>query len=324
MIDDLLEVTRLETGKLTIEAESVSVADAVNDCCNTLRESALAKGLTLTWDVPPGLPPAHADQTRLRQILIILLDNAVKFTPQGGSVKVAVRLCPGDPSSLLMEVADTGRGMSPEMAAKAFDRLSQESEAAYATRKGVGLGLFICKELVIQQGGHICVKSQLGLGSTFSFTLPVFSLSNSIAPLLKDGKWPRETVALITAEIRSSGLWFSDETQREWSLEIRSMLQGCLLPNLDVLLPKMSYGAARERFFIAAFADAKGASVLADRIREQFERLSPLRRGDLTLAVEYTMLKPFVLEDGSSPADLLAMLAASLEASIRSQIMEAV
>lgn len=80
---DRLEATRLETGKLIVEAESVSVSDAVTDTLNTLQGTARAKGVSLSCDVPPDLPSAHADQARLRQILIILLDNAVKFTPHG-------------------------------------------------------------------------------------------------------------------------------------------------------------------------------------------------------------------------------------------------
>ena len=202
MIDDLLEVTRLETGKLTVEPESVSVADAVTDTFNTLQETARAKGVTLSCDLPPDLPSAHADPTRLRQILIILLDNAIKFTPDGGAVTIQARLLQQDPRFLLLEVSDTGCGISPEIAERIFERLYQVSERIQASRKGLGLGLYICKELVTRQGGQIWVKSQPQKGSTFSFTLPVFSLNSLIAPLLKNDKWPAESVALVMVEIR--------------------------------------------------------------------------------------------------------------------------
>lgn len=105
MIDDLLEVTRLETGELTVEPERVSVANAVTDTFNTLQGTALAKGVTLSCDLPPDLPGAHADQTRLRQILIILLDNAIKLTPDGGVVNIQARLLQQDPRFLLLEVS---------------------------------------------------------------------------------------------------------------------------------------------------------------------------------------------------------------------------
>jgi signal transduction histidine kinase len=173
MIDDLLEVTRLESGKLSVELESVSVSDAVTDTLNTLQGTARAKGVTVSCDLPPDLPSAHADQTRLRQILIILLDNAIKFSSDGGTVRIQARLLPEDPHFLLLEVSDTGCGISPEIADRIFERLYQGSEAQ-GGRKGLGLGLYICKELVTRQGGRIRVTPRSPKGCIFSFTLPVF------------------------------------------------------------------------------------------------------------------------------------------------------
>jgi PAS domain S-box-containing protein len=175
MIDDLLEVTRLETGKLTVEPDRVSISDAVTDALDTLRGTARGKGITLSGDVPADLPLAYADQTRLRQILIILLDNAIKFTPDGGSVAIRARLLEQERSCLLLEVSDTGDGISPEVGERIFERLYQVSEPGTASRKGLGLGLYICKELVTRQGGRIWVESQPEKGSIFSFTLPVYS-----------------------------------------------------------------------------------------------------------------------------------------------------
>jgi PAS domain S-box-containing protein len=320
MIDDLLDVTRAEAGKLGIDPEKVSVPDAVTDSLNTLRVSSDAKGVSLVSELAPDLPPVHADQTRLRQILIILLDNAIKFTPKGGRVKVRARLQEGDCGFVVLEVSDTGCGMSAEASERVFERLYQVEQPSQSSRKGLGLGLFICKELVTRQGGEIRVKSQPLEGSTFSFTLPVFSLNNVIAPLLKDDRWPAESVALVMAEICLAGGGTSD-FQQEWRREVRDLVQRCLLPNLDVLLPKMSYGADGERFFVAAFADEKGAAILAKRIREQFECLSHLKRTDLTLSVSYTMLKPFPLDGESSLESMVTTMATSLEESIKSQIL---
>jgi PAS domain S-box-containing protein len=179
MIDDLLEVTRLETGKLTVEPERVSVMIAVTDTFNTLKGSARAKGVTLSYDLAPNLPSVHADPTRLRQILIILLDNAIKFTPEGGSVAIKALILPQDTRLLLLEVSDTGVGINPEITENIFERLYQVSERTEGSRKGLGLGLYICKELVMRQGGTIWAKRRPQKGSTFSFTLPVFSLTNS-------------------------------------------------------------------------------------------------------------------------------------------------
>jgi signal transduction histidine kinase len=185
MIDDLLEVTRLENGRLHVQRERVSIGDAVADTLSTLHVTARAKGVTLSCNLPARLPSAHADRTRLRQILIILLDNAIKFTPDGGGATIQARVLPHDPRFLLLEVSDTGCGISPESTDRIFERLYQESTSTHASRKGLGLGLYICKELVTRQGGQIWVKSQRAVGSTFSFTLPVFSLSN-VGPSLEE------------------------------------------------------------------------------------------------------------------------------------------
>jgi PAS domain S-box-containing protein len=182
MIDDLLEVTRLESGKLTVEPERLSVSMAVVDSFNTLEGTARGKRITLSHDLPPNLPSAHADQTRLRQILIILLDNAIKFTPEGGSVSVLARPFEKDPRFLVIEVSDTGCGISTEITEEIFERLYQVSERTEASRKGLGLGLYICKELVMRQGGRIWATRRRQKGSTFSFTLPVFSIDESKIP----------------------------------------------------------------------------------------------------------------------------------------------
>jgi two-component system phosphate regulon sensor histidine kinase PhoR len=183
MIDDLLEVTQLEAGKLSVELEGLSVRDALTDTLNTLQETARAKGVSVTCELPADLPAAHADRTRLRQILIILLDNALKFTAGGGTVRLQAELLRRDPRFLMFAVSDTGCGMSSEIRRRIFERLYQVPELNEPSRRGLGLGLFICKELVTRQGGHIWVDSQPERGSTFSFTLPVFSPDHPPAPI---------------------------------------------------------------------------------------------------------------------------------------------
>jgi hypothetical protein len=321
MIDDLLEVTRLETGKLTVDPECVSVSEAVTETLDTLQENARTKGVRLSFDLPADLPSAYADQTRLRQVLVILLDNAIKSTPDGGAVHIQARQSQQDPRFLVIEVSDTGRGLGPETVERIFERFYQASEPLQATRTGMGLGLYICKELVTRQGGRIWAKRQPMKGSTFSFTLPIFSLSNSIAPLLKNDRWPADSVALVMAEIGLHGAWPSRESQEEWSNEARTLVQRCLLPDLDVLLPRMSSGAEGERFYVAAFADEKGASVLANRIRGQFERVLHLRQAGLTVSVSYSMLEPLTPEPDATVESLVTSMAVNLEESIKTHFI---
>ena len=323
MIDDLLEVTRLETGKLTVELERVPLANAVMDAIETLQGTAAAKGVRLVLEPVGRLPGASADPTRVRQILIILLDNAVKFTPRDGSVTVAVRLLEEDPDFLLVEVRDTGCGVDPAMVERLFERLYQVPEPAQGSRKGLGLGLFICKELVTRQGGRIWAGPAPDRGTIFSFTLPVFSLAEILAPLLKDDKWPLETVALVRVAITGTGGSAAHRPSEEWLQQARSVLRRCLLPDLDVLLPGLDRSGDVETFVIAAFATDKGAAVLTKRLRVQCERHIPLAAGQ-SFAVTHTMLEALPQPAGQFAADAVATMARRLEESIRSQAPEVV
>jgi signal transduction histidine kinase len=177
MIEDLLEVTQAQAGKLSVELQSVSVKDAISYAVDTLQGRAIEKEISLSFDPSADLPAAYADATRVRQILTILLDNAMKFTPAGGAVKVAAGQYEKDPNLLLVEVSDSGCGIDQEAAEHIFEHLYQVTDPGRAGRKGLGLGLHIAKDLVTRQGGQIWVKSEPGKGSQFFFTLPIFSLA---------------------------------------------------------------------------------------------------------------------------------------------------
>jgi signal transduction histidine kinase len=315
MIDDLLEVTRVQTGKLTIDLQCTSLSDAFNYTLNTLQGAATAKGINLTLDLECRLPLVFADPTRIRQILIILVDNAIKFTPVNGVVKVQARVFEEDSNLIILEVSDSGCGISPDMTQRIFERLFQASDPALAGRKGLGLGLYICKELVTRQGGQIWAKSPPGQGAVFSVTLPNFSLLKLIAPLLRDKAWPTESVALMSVEIGSQYGWPSKEERDEWFRECRIVIQKCLLPDLDILLPKMDSGGTDEVFFIVAFANDQGAAILAKRIREQVGHLEQ----HLTVSVSYKFLSPTLTDVTTPLEDTVEKMAARIEDLIASQ-----
>jgi PAS domain S-box-containing protein len=319
MIDDLLEVTRLENGKIAIQPESTSVSEAVADVINTIHGSARAKGVTLSCDLSPGLPAAHADPTRLRQILLILLDNALQFTPSGGALKIRARSSEQDAAFVVLEVSDTGCGIPSEDVTRIFDRLYQVNGTPRPSRAGLGLGLFICHGLVIRQGGQIWVESKLNEGSTFSFTLPVFSVDSLIAPLLVNDKWPMESVALVVVDVWPRELRPSTEAGEYCCQLARSRVQSCLMPNLDVLLQQTRIEGERQRFFVAAFADKKGISVLTNRIRGQLG-LPPLLQ-ETEFSISHTLLHPSPLEPHASAKDAVNRMAAHLQAAIKSQML---
>jgi signal transduction histidine kinase len=313
MINDLLEVTRVQAGKLAIELQCTAVSDAIAYTVDTFQGAATAKGITLTSDVDCRLPSVSADPTRIRQILIILVDNAVKFTPTGGTVRVQVGVFEKDPGFLLVEVSDTGCGISPEMTEHIFEHLYQISDPGQAGRKGLGLGLYISKELVTRQGGKIWVSSEPEKGSHFFFTVPIFSLASWIGPMLTHEKKPNEAIALLAVEMGSRDGWLSSNVRKEMSHVARRVLQQCFRSDTDVLLPSMDSISVRDLFFAVVYTQEYGAEVISTRIRRQFESCEQLRPADLTLAVSHSFLAPVPREKNQSMETFVEQVAARLQ-----------
>ncbi len=181
VINDILDFSKIESGKLDLEAEPLSLRGAVEEACDIAAPRAREKGLELIIDVPlagtgpDAVPEAVAgDVTRLRQVLINLINNAVKFTERG-EVSVHVRslgTLPDGRAQLEFRVSDTGIGIAPDRAGALFEAFTQADVSTTRKYGGTGLGLAICKRLVELMGGRIGVESEPGRGSTFWFTLP--------------------------------------------------------------------------------------------------------------------------------------------------------
>jgi signal transduction histidine kinase len=318
MINDLLEVTRVQAGKLVVEPQCTSVDNAIAYAVNTLRAAATNKGITLSSDIMPQLPSVYADPIRVRQILIILIDNAIKFTPANGWVKVQARRLEEDPTLLVLEVSDSGCGISPQMTERIFERLLQATDPALEGRKGLGLGLYICKELVMRLGGRVWASSTLGEGSTFSVTLPIFSLPSLIAPAFRKEDHADGLITVIVTEIGSTTGWLSDEVRAEQSYGVRGVLQHCLYSPLDILLPKMGSTGAVELFFIVAITDGIGGEAITKRIREQLR--AHIQQGALTLSTSYKSLTPAKGDSSESMKDRLDRVTAGIQELMNEEI----
>jgi|HubBroStandDraft_4_1064222.scaffolds.fasta_scaffold00030_15 signal transduction histidine kinase len=318
MINDLLEVTRVQAGKLIMEPQCAPVSDAITYAVDTLQGAGTAKGITLSSDVESGLPSVCADPTRIRQILIILIDNAIKFTPANGEVKVQARVSDEDPRLLVLEVSDSGCGLSPDMTERIFERLFQTSDPSLEGRKGLGLGLYICKELVTRQGGQIWARSAPGQGAVFSVTLPIFSLPDLISPAFRKAVRVDRPVTLVVTEIGSQCGWLSDEVRAEQSHGVREVLQHCLHSHLDVLLPKMGAAGPVELFFVAALTDAIGGEAISKRIREQLQE--HVHRAGLTLSVSYKAVARTTRNSNQSTGEYLEQVAAGIQELINVEI----
>jgi len=174
MIGDLLEVTTAETGKLTIEPQQISLCDLFRPINQTYEPRAAEKGIAFQTSCPVEQPLVQADPNRIGQVLSNLLDNALKFTTRGG---ISLSASDQDDGFVRIAIADTGCGISADSLPKIFDRLYQAPNSLDSSRKGLGLGLHICKHLVELHGGRIWVSSKEGEGTTVSFTLPVRAIS---------------------------------------------------------------------------------------------------------------------------------------------------
>ncbi len=175
LINDILDMSKIEAGKMSLRPEPVVMSEVVEDAVRLVRNRAEAAGLTLLVDIIPDPPAVEADYRAIKQVLLNLLSNAVKFTPSGGRVTIAVdRLPQGDaPERLKIAVTDTGIGIAEsdlERLARPFEQIeSQHSK----TQQGTGLGLALTKSLVELHGGVLDIKSKAGGGTAVSFTLPV-------------------------------------------------------------------------------------------------------------------------------------------------------
>jgi PAS domain S-box-containing protein len=169
MVADLLDISRIESGKVELDVQVVAVAAVVEQVAASLRQEFKDRGLDLVLDVPPDLPELFGDPGRIAQILINLLSNAYKYTPEGGAT---VRVRP-EGKALRIDVSDTGLGISAEDQEKLFSRFFRAEDSAVRRQPGTGLGLNITRSMVEMHGGQIWVESEPGMGSTFSFTLPL-------------------------------------------------------------------------------------------------------------------------------------------------------
>jgi signal transduction histidine kinase len=169
LINDVLDLAKIEAGQLTLTLEDYSLAELVRSVVTATEPLAAAKGLKLAAKIADGMPIAHGDARRVSQVLLNLVGNAVKFT-EAGEVEIAAA---AQNRQFLLSVRDTGPGIAAENQERIFGEFQQIDNANTRKAGGTGLGLAISKRMVEMQGGMISVDSVLGQGSTFRVTLPV-------------------------------------------------------------------------------------------------------------------------------------------------------
>ncbi len=168
LINEILDLSKIEAGRLELRLETFDAGPVIEEAVDSIRARAEAKSIRLQTNIP-ALPAIGADRVRLKQILLNLLSNSVKFTPQGGEIRVDASAIPG---WVKIAVSDTGIGIPTEQHAAVFDKFRQIAAATLSNREGTGLGLAITKALVEQHDGVISLRSEPGQGTCFTFTMP--------------------------------------------------------------------------------------------------------------------------------------------------------
>ena len=171
-INDLFDASRLETGKLALEFKPVLPGVLLKRVVASLAPKAAEKGVEILDEIEPDLAKAVLDEHRIVQVVTNLVNNAINHTPARGEICVRAHVVPGQPDWFQVTVEDTGCGIAAEQQERIFDRLYQVKTGDATSGGGIGLGLYLCRELVQAHGGSIWVKSATGRGSTFSFALP--------------------------------------------------------------------------------------------------------------------------------------------------------
>ncbi|MDZ4799807.1 MAG: ATP-binding protein [Bryobacteraceae bacterium] len=218
LINDILDFSRIEAGKADIVEAPFPVAAPVRDTCRTLAATAQEKGLNLTWNIHPDVPKVvRGDAGRIGHILMNLVGNAIKFTPEG-DVRVDVRAAPEqDGEVLLFEVTDTGVGIGREYHSLIFEAFQQGDGSTSRRFGGTGLGLAISARLAALMGGRIDVESQVGCGSRFTCVLPLKRTDQSV-------EFPEPEAALSNEDTSESLLVLLAEDNRVNQLVAVSLL----------------------------------------------------------------------------------------------------
>ena len=318
MIRDLLEATRAENGKLRIEPRCIALSELIRQAVAMMRPTAEAKHVGLEMGLDHRIPLVYADPDRVVEVLINLLDNAIKFTPAEGSVMVKACIVETDRETVYISVSDTGRGISAEAKTLIFERLYQDPESVDNNRSGLGLGLFICRELVRLHGGRIWISSEPGQGSTFTFTLPLYSLAKLLSPVIAYQSALRPAFVLLRVELAPlsnppRGNW------RETCQQCLETLRRCVYLDKDLVLPPMGTPGPGETFFVVASTDLQRAGIMTTRMREQLEKIPGLKeKGALTISTAPVDVQP--APDGKSLEQQIEAVAGCISGMVMSSL----
>jgi signal transduction histidine kinase len=289
ILNDLLNLSRIESGKVELKFENIELRDIIELAASSLRPHAHVKSIHIDVELPQSLPAIYGDQEKIEQILTNLIGNAIKFTPDGGKILVSAQppahdQKDGDGKAVAISVKDTGIGIPVEHLDAVFEKFHQVEGSLHRSVSGTGLGLAITKGLVEAHQGKIVVESEMGKGSTFTFTLPV-SQGERRDPhfrfiLDKEFHQAQENNApltLLLIEVSDQ----AGEVKDAFLSKLEENVKQSLWRKADILLKR-----EKEKMLAALCeADLEAAQVIRQRIEEGIQN-RPLEPGGTSVRIK--------------------------------------
>jgi two-component sensor histidine kinase len=251
--------------------EELDLRPPIDFIVSSFKPQVDGKSIHLKTEIPKELPPVYGDREKIERILMNLIGNALKFTPEGGEVVVSAKLVDGSTNSLAVSVRDSGIGIPADQLGKVFEKFYQVEGSLHRSLSGTGLGLAITKGLVEAHQGRICVESEVGKGSTFTFILPV-SKGEKREPhfrFILDREFRRAQENYTAFTLLLIEVLDQRGAVEEPSLEqLEEKVRKCLCRKGDIVLRRQ-----RDNL-LAAFcvADLKGAQVIRQRIEKEIKK----------------------------------------------------
>ncbi len=307
MVNSLLDLSRSEWHRLPVTPEYLILKDLIGQVCTSFQAAAAAKKISLQYHVPANFPPAFADPARLGQVLANLIDNAIKYGRHGGAVEVTTHFSNDEPDFIRVDVQDDGPGIPPLHIQRIFERFYRVSEGPDTNPGGLGLGLYITRELVRAHGGELRVDSSIGERTTFHFTLPIFGLRRVIMPVISGKNLALGKLALITIAVPAMPNCSAVDMGR-YLRSVREVLQGCIHTGEDTILPHINISGLEGKFHVVAFVEPEGASAMMVRFQEHLGssiELLPLE-GQFEVSHELLDFSSWDLDDPEKTAGRLA------------------
>jgi signal transduction histidine kinase/ActR/RegA family two-component response regulator len=292
LLNEILDLSKVEAGQMVLDPSVFSVASALEYTLAMVRERAAAHAITISVEIADDVGEIEADELRFKQVVLNLLHNAVKFTPDGGSVSLRANR---KDAALIVTVTDTGIGVPPEDQEKIFDSFQQGGRGP-TREEGTGLGLTLCRKIVALFGGRMWLDSTVGEGSTFGFAIPTATRAAEVSTEQRDGEFPvvvlvdddRASLDLMSAYLEDAQVQVLRATDGVSGLElIRKVLPAAVV--LDIKLPRLDGWQVLAELKAAddtAAIPVVIASIVDDRHRgmaagADIQLLKPVSRDDL-------------------------------------------